>query len=190
MKEIKNIVLTIFCLTIALHANADDKGKEIIKAFNEAKNAQVEVNIDLTNTKFNHLDSISFVEYMAGKENQSIAYVSKFFYLFRQKMVENLNSLKGQKKAQYTLEPNSNADFYLDIKMQEITENAGLQGELCIYTKGHKEKSPVYSFILKEGRWNSFEKLLYEAAENFAEQFVHKFKYSFSNVGKTFKKIK
>ena len=73
--KVAKIIVLILCLTFALQANADDWDKEAKNAFRKAK--VVEVNVDMTKTTFAGLDSLSFVEYMAEKENHSVAYVSK-----------------------------------------------------------------------------------------------------------------
>lgn len=170
--KVAKIIVLILCLAFALQTNADDWDKEAKNAFRKAK--VVEVNVDMTKTTFAGLDSLSFVEYMAEKENHSVAYVSKYFHFFRLKMMGKMNSMskKDGFSKEYTLKPNAAAEYRLDVTLEEVTENAGMTGSVCVYPKGNKTKASSYEFTYKDGRWNSFEKLFYEAAETLGKDIV------------------
>ncbi len=171
MKTMKSLVLLIF-LVLAMQTNAQEENLETKTAFRKAK--AVEVKVDLKKTSFAGLDSLSFVEYMAGKENKPVAYVSKFFHFFRQRMIDKMNAVykNGSAAKKYTLKQNPAAEFRLDIAIDEITENAGLRGSAKLYPKSNNGNALVYDFKFKDGRWNSFEELLYEAAEALGKDIV------------------
>lgn len=61
-------------------------------------------------------------------------------------------------------------DFCFLYKIRKITECAGVEGELYVVYKGDMQKARVYDFALEDGRWNSFDNLFLEAAEELGKR--------------------
>lgn len=160
----RKLHILLLLLVATVSAKAGDWTKEQRKAFAEAEACNLV--IDMSKTFIMGLDSAEFVTYYADKEQKTTQAASLVIKRFKNLIAANL-AKSMEKEFCYPKKCDEN-EYEVLLKMNSITDKAGLTGKIYVYKIGEKDDACIASFMLKEGRWNSFDKLLDEAAENIA----------------------
>lgn len=119
--------------------------------------------IDFSQSKFSGLDSLDFVTYYCANENRP----KEYFGVVLKKAVNILKAnLEKTTKKHFLLDGKSiSTSFTYRFQFFNITEKGGMNGVLSVYPNFDKNNVVKYDFKIKDGRWNTFENLLYEAVE-------------------------
>lgn len=170
----KFLVLLVSMLATWGYANATNWDEATLELGDSIKKARtLNLQIDLSKSIIMGLDSADFINYYAvekgGKEDAALLLLKRF-----------KNTLAGtirQKSKKTILYPyrKKSAEFTVLVKVTDITDHAGLNGEIYIIKGGDASKQGVVStikrdFKISNGRWNTFENLLYEAAEELGKK--------------------
>lgn len=163
----KLTIIFMLLLGICNFAYAIKWDSKTNKAFRKASTYALYV--DFSQAKIAGLDSAEFVTYYCEKEGKKPEFLGIVFKKFKQVLGENAG--KALSKT-FAVEDSSSADFIFDFKFSNITEKAGVNGVLMIYPKKHKDMAKMFSFKVKDGRWNDFDVLLLETAEKLGRRFA------------------
>jgi len=157
MKRLAIVLVMVLGMSSSVQAVKWDT--QTNKAFRNADSYALFV--DFSDAKIDGLDSADFVSYYCGKEKKKANFLDFTYKKFRYELASHI-----QNRLYKTIKVNDNSpEFVLEYKILYLTEKAGITGELYVYPKDQPDKAQVYDFKLKEGRWNSFDVLLLEAAE-------------------------
>lgn len=147
-------------------SSAQKWDKETKKAFKKA--ASYSLMIDFSDMKISGLDSAEFVSYYCDKKQAK----PEFLGLVLKKFKHELASAASKVMKKSFLIDDSTSDFVFSYRIYEITDNAGLTGDLSIYPRGKTEEANIYDFKIKDGKWNDFDVLLLENAEKLGKRLI------------------
>lgn len=158
------MLLTLLLAVGSTHAAKWDS--ETKKAFKKADSYALFV--DFSKAKISGLDSAEFVSYYCDKERKNSNFLGLTYKRFRYELA---------RKATKTLKCNflvedSTSPFVFTFYIYELTEKAGMRGVLTICPRGREDMAKVYDFFMDEGRLNTFDELLMEAAEELGKKLV------------------
>lgn len=117
--------------------------------------------IDFSQAKFSGLDSAEFVTYYSNKEKKDPAFINLVLKKFKLALAESTEKTLRKK---IMLDDTSSSNFVFSFKIKEVTEDAGIKGELYVYPKDRLNDALIFDFKQKDGRWNDFDILLVENA--------------------------
>ena len=166
MWKILTLFVILFC---SVSTNAQNWTKEIAKNF--LKEKQVAINVDLSDATILDVSLKDYPEYFSGKYSSNEKYANLILDKFRNRF--RTSFYKYLKKNEIS---ESEAKFTLVFKFTSITERGGFSGVYHVVTQGNC--SEEISFDQKDGRWNDFETLLMENAEEFWKLSIRRRSYS------------
>lgn len=164
MKKLSIMLLVLFTAVSSMNAVKWDAQTK--KAFKKAESFSLFV--DFSKAKICGLDSAEFVSYYCDKELVNPDFLGILYKRFKYELSDEAREVF--KKS--FLVGGSSSDFVFSYVIFNITEKAGIKGELRIYPKDRKDLTKVYDFRLKDGKWNTFDKLFLESAEELGERLV------------------
>lgn len=164
MKKIFIMMLVLFMAVSSMNAVKWDAQTK--KAFRKAESYSLFV--DFSKAKIGGLDSTEFVSYYCDKKQVKPNFLDILYKKFRYELSEEASEVF--KKNVFV--GGCSSEFVFSYVIFDITEKAGIKGELRIYPKDRKDLTKVYDFRLKDGKWNTFENLFLETAEELGEQLI------------------
>lgn len=163
---IKLFNFLIFFLFSASSINADNIwSREEIKDFRRGK--EYLVKFDKSDLAYNGLDSIQFVDYAANINNTSSDNISTTLRFLE---YEILKGLQSDENIDYLTKSDSRKQ--IKIYLKNITERAGLKAEVEFFYDG-KAYSKKVKYVIKDGRWNTFEQLVKENSQKLAKKIIN-----------------
>ena len=161
-KTIKFIASYLLLFVVgAFSANAE-WSKETRKEFNKSNDYRII--LDMSETNYEGMDSIGFVEYHAAKNKMT---ASDFGVILKYIDAEIAKQLSNKTQKKCTTTANSNSVIY--IQLDEITGKAGLKATVNTYV-GTPENGTTFKVKVDDGRWNKFDVLLQENCEELAKK--------------------
>lgn len=139
---------------------------ETKKAFKKADSYALFV--DFSKAKISGLDSAEFVSYYCDKERKNPNFLDLTYKRFRYELARKATKVF---KRNFLVE-DSTSPFVFTFNIYELTEKAGMRGVLTVCPRGREDISKVYDFFLDDGRLNTFDELLLEAAEELGKKLV------------------
>lgn len=136
--------------------------KETKKEFSKA--GEYRYSFDMEGTDYCGMDSISFVEYNAAKNNMT---PENFGVILKYLGTEIKKSLEEETHKRFA--ENCTSKYAIHIHLDEITEKAGMKVTVSTYADT-PENGQTYIIKVKDGRWNKFDILLQENAESLAKK--------------------
>lgn len=164
MKKLSTMLLTLLLAVSSTHAAKWDS--ETRKAFRKAECYALFV--DFSKAKISGLDSAEFVSYYCDKERKSPDFLGITYKRFRYELARKATKTF---KRNFLVE-DSTCSFGFTFNIYELTEDAGMRGVLTICPRGREDMAKVYDFFLDDGRLNTFDELLVEAAEKLGKKLV------------------
>ena len=162
MSSIRNILTAlILCISITAYAEWD---KNTRKEFANATDYSLK--FDWSQTNYNGMDSVDFVQYYAAKFNMDPKNLAIVLDYIPQRLTSAIGKKFG-KKASITF--NGNSRYCILIELTEITEKAGLKAKVTRYVDS-PSNGEVFYVKVSDGRWNSFDELLEENIEELAKK--------------------
>lgn len=172
--EIRKFLLILLLTLTTICSYSTDWDKATRKQFVKGKDYNIE--FDMRHTSYCGLDSIEFVEYYSAKNNMTPENFAIILRLYKSQFVSKFNKCSKKKKINYpTQNPATNSNIY--IKIIEITEKAGIKAEVTLYTDDISQ-GKQFSLNVNDGRWNTFDELLKENAEELAVKLYNRIRSS------------
>lgn len=156
------MLLTLLLAVSSAHAAKWDS--ETRKAFRKADCYALFV--DFSKAKISGLDSTEFVSYYCDKERKSSDFLGITYKRFRYELARKATKVF---KRNFLVE-DSTCPFVFTFYIYELTEEAGMSGVMTVCPRGREDMAKVYDFFLDDGRLNTFDELLMEAAEKLGKK--------------------
>ena len=159
---LKKIFIISFLALIAFTANAKtdtttvslETYKQLTGEFKSCK--AFSVDFDLSNIKYGNLTFNDFLVFCKGSYN----YEPEFINILFKKWEETFYS-----QPQFVRPSEAATPFRIHIKVTNINERAGMEASAMVTYKDSINYSHI-NLSVENGRWNSFDKLLMEKAED------------------------
>lgn len=161
MRRLMSLLLILSGLIATISVSAEWK-KDDKKSFTSA--TEYRYVFDMTNTNYNGMDSISFVEYNAAKANTT---PENYAVILKYLGTEIKKELSEATHKKFT--DNPDCPYVVYVHLDEITEKAGMKVTVNTYVN-YPENGQIYKLKVGDGRWNKFDILLQENAKEIAKK--------------------
>lgn len=161
-KQLRLIFVCLFTFVVSAFSANAEWSKETRKAFSKSK--EYKVIVDMSESNYEGMDSIGFVEYHAAKNKMTS---SDFAIILKHIDDEIAKNIANKTDKKCTTSVNTNCIIYIHI--DEITGKAGLKATITTYVDT-PENGSTFKVQVGNGRWNKFDVLLQENCEELAKK--------------------
>jgi len=143
-------------------------------SFQSAK--EYHVIFDVNGTNYEDMDSVSFIEYYAAKNEMPPERLGTIVKYIGPEICKNLS-----KRSKKTFSLTSDSKYIVYIHLDKITGKAGMSISVNNYID-REENGFSFTVSIDDGRWNEFDKLLEENCEKLAKKILEGREISYRSV--------
>ena len=168
MKKFLLLFAALFVCVVASYSQADKTNKDIKAEFE--KQREFAIDVDLSKTLYDGMNYEEFAKYMQTYENVPPELLNVAMKRYKASFYTEAKDYK------LCRDESGEMPYRMHIRVGSISSKAGIKAEAVITYKDEVEIGSI-NLSIKDGRWNTFPKLLEENAEEQLEELVKAMKY-------------